>query len=77
MDKNNPEFVTIECQCRSCKFYTPGTLWLNQYLYEVFKAKTNEVIVAKQCPVCKNNDSLEFSIVLYGIAIIIAAISGL
>jgi len=62
--KDNPEYVTIEGQCKNCKLYTPATFWLNKYLHEVFKAYPNEVIVEKQCPACKNDGSLEFSIIL-------------
>jgi hypothetical protein len=62
--KDNPEFVTIEGQCKNCNLYTPGTFWLNEYLHKVFKAYPNEVIVGKQCSACKNDDSLEFSIIL-------------
>jgi antitoxin component HigA of HigAB toxin-antitoxin module len=63
LDKK-PELVTIEGQCKSCKNYTPAAFRLNEYLQEVLKAYPSEVVVIKQCPGCKNNDSLEFSLVL-------------
>jgi len=62
--KDRPEFVTIEGQCKNCKGYVSAAFPLNEYLQEVLKAYPSEVVVFKQCPACKNDDSLEFSLVL-------------
>jgi hypothetical protein len=62
--KDNPELVTIEGQCKSCKDYVSAAFPLNEYLQEVLKAYPSEVVVFKRCPACKNDDSLEFSLTL-------------
>jgi hypothetical protein len=59
-----PELVTIEGQCKSCKGYVSAAFPLNDYVQEVLKGYPSEVVVCKQCPACKNDDSLEFSLVL-------------
>jgi hypothetical protein len=58
--RENPERVTIEGQCKSCKNYVSAAFPLNEYLQEVLKGYPSEVVVFKQCPACKNDDSLEF-----------------
>jgi hypothetical protein len=62
--KDRPGFVTIEGQCKNCKGYVSAAFPLNEYMQEVLESYPSVEVIRQQCPACKNNECLEFSLVL-------------